>query len=858
MKWFVRGIIALAILCVLGGALTYWGYQKAMTGALPKLSGTLRADGLQEPVEVLRDEWGIPHVYAKNHHDLLFAQGFIQAQDRWWQMDFYRRIFSGRLSELAGKSEEAQKVDVLMRTLNLKAVAQRDFEQLEPELKEYYTAFCDGVNAYLASRWRWQLALEYTLLWLKGDKPQIEPWTPADSLAFGKLMGYTFSGRDLEQEPLRALLEKQFNAGQWGAWDQGYPWGDHPTTVAREDIPALNGSESTEQVEVQEPALSETSPAEPVAAPAAAPAPGASSSLMEALPWGLPGVAGVDASNAWAVAGSRTETGKPLFASDPHQGIEIPNLWYEIGLHCPPDKGRDALDLYGYAAPMLPFVQAGNNARICWGLTNVSGSDALDLFELRINPENPLQYEWDGEWRDLQVRKETILIAGGEPLELEIRSSHLGPIMPVPLLPEHAKDKAWSIHWAGLTEGTIQKAGIEAVFARNFDEFHEALRWWDYPAANIPYADVDGNIGFQQVGKFPYGPGRGAIRGPMPGYSSSHEWEGFIDYELLPKVLNPTSGLVVAANNPAAPEEYIAYLTAKVGTGSMVDPSPHPIMGYRAKRITELLDQTPKHSIESFKVIQNDVTTVEAMGVVRTGLSRAGLPSTPAVELIKKWDGSFSLDKPEALMGGIFLQKLCENVFSDELAGATKPTPDMNLLRSLELLVARNDSKAPFWDDVTTEPVETVKEIMQKSIDQAYEAATALAGPDPAKWSWGAVHKANFRNAFLGKSGVADIEALVNRVDLPVPGAFSTVNSAKWEEKDGIFEMKNLPAYRRIVDLSDFSKSVAVNSTGQSGHPYSPNYADQLPLWIKGDYRPILWTREQVEAGAKHRLTLEP
>lgn len=854
MKWLLRGVITLLVLGVLGGGFAFWAYRQGKFGALPDLDGSLRAKGLQEPVEVLRDSWGIPHLYAKNHHDLVFAQGFVQAQDRWWQMDFYRRIFTGRMGELAGKNPDAQKVDVLMRTLNLKAVAQQDFDKLPPGLQEYYTAFCDGVNAYLDSRWRWGLALEYSLLWAKGVKPEIEPWTPADCLAFGKLMGYTFSGRDLEQEPLRALLEKQLNAAQWGVWEQGYPWGDHPTTIAREDLPQL----AELSAPAPAPAEPAPSPAVPPAPAVDSPAPGATSSLMESLPWGMPGVAGVDASNAWAVSGARTESGKPLFASDPHQGIEIPNLWYEIGLHCPADKGRDALDLYGYAAPMLPFVQAGNNARICWGLTNVSGSDALDLFELRINPENPLQYEWDGAWRDMQVRDETITVADAEPITLQIRISHLGPVMPEPLLPEGSKDKAWAIHWAGLSEGTIQRAGIELVFARNFDEFHEALRSWDYPAANIPYADVDGNIGFQQVGKFPYGPGRGAIRGPMPGYSSTHEWEGFIDYELLPRVLNPASGLVVAANNPAAPEEYIAYLTAKVGTGSIADTSPHPIMGYRAKRITELLDQTPKHSIDTFKLIQNDVTTVEAMGVVRTGLARAGLPASEAVDLIKSWDGSFALDKPAALLGGLFLQKLSDNVFADELAGATKPTPDMNILRSLELMVARRDNKIPFWDNINTDAVETVKEIMQKSVDEAFEAAKAIGGPDPAKWSWGAVHQANFRNAFLGKSGVGEIEALVNRVGLPAPGAFSTVNSAKWEEKDGVFEMKNLPAYRRIVDLSDFSKSVAVNSTGQSGHPYSPNYADQLPLWIKGDYRPILWTREQVEAGAQHRLTLKP
>ena len=841
MKLLRRLLIGVVVLVVLGSIGGLWAYRQLMYGALPEVSGTLRADGLKEAVEVFRDDWGVPHLYAQNHHDLLFAQGYVQAQDRWWQMDFYRRIFTGRLGELAGATEEAQRIDVLMRTLDLKAVAQRDYDSLDPPKREYYKAFCAGVNAYVESRWPSGLALEYALLWVKGVEYEVEPWTPADCLAFGKLMGFTFSGRDLEQEPLLAMMQKKFSAAQMAAWDQQYPWGDHPTTVALEDMPELKGVSPT-----------------PDAAPAAAsgtPAP--VSSVMDALPLGLPGVAGVDASNAWAVSGARTESGKPLFASDPHQGIEIPNMWYEIGLHCPPDMNRDALDLYGFAAPMLPFVQAGHNNRICWGLTNVSGSDALDLFELRINPDNPLQYEWDGAWRDMDTRQETIAVRGGEPMVIDIRLCHLGPVIPEALLKEGDKGKAYAIHWEGLNEGTIQRAGIELVFARNFEEFREALRWWDYPAANSPYADVDGNIGFQQAGKFPYGPGRGAIVGPMPGYSSTHQWEGFIDYDLLPHVLNPASGLVVAANNPAAPAEYVAYVTEKIGTGSVGDTSPHPYMGYRAKRITELLDATPKHSVAKFQSIQQDVTTAEVMGVIRTGFARAGVADGEAANLLKAWDGNFAADSAGALLGGLFLERLAENVFGDELAGIREPYWDMNLLRVFELMVVRVD-KAPFWDDVTTEPIETAAEVLQKTIDQAYAEAKSRFGEDPVQWKWGALHQANFRNGFLGKSGAADIEALVNRTGLPAPGAFGTVNVARWEEKDSVLELKHIPAYRRVIDLSDFSKSVAVNSTGQSGHPRSEHYDDQLPLWLKGEYRPILWTREQVEAGYASKLTLKP
>lgn len=844
MKWLRRFLLLLVALAALAGGGAYWMYQRVLYGPLPQLAGELRAEGLQAPVEVLRDAWGIPHVYAANHHDLMFAQGYVQAQDRWWQMDFYRRVVKGRLGELAGDSPEARKVDVLMRTLDLTTVAQRDFEALPPDLQAYYQDFCDGVNAYITSRKPERLAVEYALLGLQGKLPEVEPWTPADCLAFGKLMGYTFSGRDLEREPLQALLHQTLSAIEWRVWEPDFPYGEHPTTIHAED---LRG--------VLEKSPGQPSGAEPNAAAVEGAAKGAS--LSDALPQGLPGVADLNASNAWAVSGERTESGKALFASDPHQGIEIPNLWYEIGLHCPPDRGRPALNLYGYSAPLLPFVQAGNNDHICWGLTNVSGSDALDLFELRINPENPLQYEWDGQWRDMETRSETIVVDGAEPVTLEIRVSHLGPLMPEALLPEDARDRHWAIRWEGLRSGSIQKAGVALVFARNFEEFRAALKDWDYPAANIAYADVEGNIGFQQAGKFPYGMGHGVIKGPQPGYRSDHEWEGFVPFELLPHVLNPSSGFVVAANQPAVPAEYALFLQDQLKTAYPVDTAPYPIMGYRGSRIEYLLDATPRHSFDTFAQIQFDATTPELAAALRALMERYQIPESEALRILSEWNGSFEADNPGAVLAGLFVERLCANVFADDVGPTVDLSPDMVTVRRIELL-AQAPGAAPFWDDQSTDLIEGAPAVLQRSLDEAWSIAVETFGSDPAAWQWGQLHQAAFRNGFLGKSGIGRIEAWVNRVGLPASGAFATVNAARHKNVDGIYEMRTLPAYRRIVDLGDFGKSMAVNSTGQSGHPGSPHYDDQLPLWLAGEYRPVLWTREQVEAGAVHRLILNP
>jgi len=832
-------VVLLVLLSAVYGGWRYWAITR---GPLPEVDGTLAVAGLREPVEIFRDGYGIPHIYAKNYHDLLFAQGYVHAQDRWWNMEVYRKIASGRMTEIAGKGDAVLANDLLMRAMNLRGAAEKDYEALTEEERGYYEAFADGVNAYILSRDPDELAMEYGVLAIDGVDIPIEPWTVLDSLAFGKLMGYTFSGRDIQDERTRAALLERVGPEMYKEYFPSYPYDEQPMALGRDVLPQLDGY-ADDDYKMPD-----------VAAP-----PESTAQLpryFDALIW--PPID--DASNAWAVAPERTTTGGALFASDPHQGIDLPNLWYEIGLHCEPHGDKPGFDLYGYCAPPVPFVQAGHNAYIAWGLTNVSGSNALDLYRLRVNPENRLQYEWDGEWRDMTEREEVFQFGGAdESRTVTIRETHLGPVITdIEEAMGESQDEPLAVRWDGLEAGTIPKSPMRLAEAKNFEDFREALRYWDHPASSIPYADVEGNIGFQMTGKFPIRPEGQHGLTPTPGWSSEYEWKGFIPYDLLPSGLNPESGFIAAANNASMPEAYYAYIRESVGEPGDYTITPNPNHGYRAGRITELLEASIEHDVDSMKVAQFDVIVPDLEELV-AALNEIEFEDDTLTELaawLENWDYSFTIDSSHALLFAHFWEYLAGNTYNDELGGEGHAQVNMVNLTSLRELL--NKPESGWWDDAATETVETRNDIVRKSFREAHARVTEVFGADRDGWSWGQAHKSHFVNMVLGNSGVDAIEKMVNRGPYPTRGAAATVNIARWSSKTDGFENRHIPAYRRIIDMADMSRSVAVNSTGQSGHPFSPHYDDQMAPWLKGEYHPILWTREQVEAGAEHKLKLQP
>jgi len=767
----------------------------------PQTSGTLTVPGLQAEVRVLRDEWGIPHIYAQNNHDLFFAQGYVHAQDRMWQMEFWRRIGMGRLAEILGKS--ALESDKFLRTMGFARIAEEELRQMDPMTRDVLQAYADGVTAYIRER-RGRLGIEFTLLGLTGVKFEPEPWSPVHSLTWAKVMAYDLGG-NMDSEIVRAVLLKKFGAEAVQQLLPAYR-PDHPvivpTGVAWQDV---DTSLLAVLGEVNE------------------------FTGREVLGTG---------SNNWVVAGSKTTTGMPFLANDPHLTIQMPSIWYEIGLH-----GGD-FDVVGASFPGAPGVIIGHNRYIAWGVTNL-GPDTQDLFVEKINPNNPNQYEFQGEWRDMQVIEEEIRVAGqSEPVKLTVRITHHGPIVndvmgPLPT--------GTALRWTALEPNTLFRAVVKLDLARNWDEFRNALREWDIAAQNFVYADVQGNIGYQSTGKWPIrAKGDGLM--PVPGHTGEYEWLGYVPFEEMPYLFNPSQGFVVTANHAVVDDKYPYLVSLEWASG------------YRAARITEMIQAKPKLSAEDMQAIQADTLALGAREVLPYFLSLKpqAVELRQALEILRGWDYRFDKDSAGAAIFGAALLHLVRDAYLDEMgASIFKQYFASSSMTTVAMIKGLEDPNWPWFDDKRTPQVETRDDILLRALKDAVDDLTKRLGPDMPRWKWGDVHTATFRNQSLGKSGIAPIEALLNRGPVPVNGAGEVVNNTPFSVMRP-YGVTVLPSYRQVIDLADFAKSQSMHTTGQSGHPYHKHYDDMIPYWRDVKYHPMLWTPEQVEKGAVATLILNP
>ncbi len=767
----------------------------------PQTSGVLTVPGLQAEVRVLRDEWGIPHIYAQNNHDLFFAQGYIHAQDRMWQMEFWRRIGMGRLAEILGKS--ALESDKFLRTVGFARVAEEELRRMDPMTRSILQAYADGVTAYIQQR-KGRLGMEFTLLGLTGVKFEPEPWSPVHSLTWAKVMAYDLGG-NMDSEIMRALLLKKFGEE---AVQQLFPAyrPDHPvivpTGVAWQDV-------DTSLLAVLDEVNRYTG--------------------REVLGTG---------SNNWVIAGSRTATGAPLLANDPHLAIQMPSIWYEIGLH-----GGD-FDVVGSSFPGAPGVIIGHNRYIAWGVTNL-GPDVQDLFVEKINPNNPNQYEFMGQWRDMQVIEEQIRVAGqSEPVRLTVRITHHGPIVndvmgPLPT--------GTALRWTALEPNTLFQAVVKLDLARNWDEFRAALREWDIAAQNFVYADVQGNIGYQSTGKWPIrAKGDGLM--PVPGHTGEYEWLGYVPFEEMPYLFNPSQGFVVTANHAVVDEKY-PYLVSLEWSA-----------GYRAARIAEMIQAKAKLSAEDIQAIQADTLSLGAKEILPyfLNLKPQAQELRQALEILKGWDYRFDKDSAGAAIFGAAVHHLMRDTYLDEMgANILKQYFGASSMTTIAMIRGLEDPNWPWFDDKRTAQVETRDDILLRALKNAVDDLTKRLGPDMPRWKWGSVHTATFRNQSLGKSGIAPIEALLNRGPVPVNGAGDVVNNTPFSITRP-YEVSVLPSYRQIIDLADFTRSQSMHTTGQSGHTYHKHYGDMILYWRDVKYHPMLWTREQVEQAAVETLILKP
>jgi penicillin amidase len=834
-----------ATFIALGG---YIYYYRLTREPLPRHAGELRVDGLTDTVRIVRDQWGVPHIYAGNYHDLYFAQGFTQAQDRWWQMEFFRHIGNGSLGRLLGKKSAVLATDIFIRTAGFRRAAELDLKNYDAETLAMLQSFADGVNAYLAKRDAGGLAMEYGVLRLTGTGSPIEPWTPADSLVWGKVMAWDLGGNQ-DKELLRAALQERLGVEMTEQLlTPPWPFEQKPTIIEAGELTDTEPG-STSRAE-NKTALSNTN-----TLLAGSTLPGKNLVLGQGSGIG---------SNNWVISGKLTESGKPLLANDPHLGIQMPSIWYQVGLHLRGEGHTSSVA--GFAFAPVPGVIVGHNNNIAWGVTNVN-PDVQDLYAIHVHPEDPLQYEWNGSWRRMKVHEETIHFGDGEaPVTIQVRETHLGPIINDNRLDEAGgkiqgfnNENPKALRWTALDSGTMFKAVVKLNRAQNWEEFRNALQYWDVPSQNFVYADIKGNIGYQMTGRIPFRAGQHSGLLPVPGNTEEYVWQGFIPYDKLPRLFNPERGFILTANQAVAPPEYYDLLSRLLGKGPNYVISREWDYGYRAQRIYEMLGNNIPHNISSVRKMLGDNKDIgaEKLLVYLANLTFGDARVTDARNWLLKWDCRMDSDSPQAALYAHFWARLLENLFADQLGKDMRPEGNDREMRATYLLLQQPDNA--WWDDTGTEGVrEQRDEILTRSFAEAHAQIITALGSNRENWRWGALHTATFVSNPLGQSGIALLERIVNRGPFPASGSSETVNSIGWKAGEGNFSVTSLPSLRMIVDLGDFRQNVAIHTTGQSGHPYSKNYDDLIELWQKNEYLPMLWSPEQVEAAAVNTLVLKP
>jgi penicillin G amidase len=833
-RFLVRGLGILLVLAILLSVLGIYTARRSF----PQVDGEIQLAGLDGEVNIYRDGYGVPHIYASSLHDLFFAQGYIHAQDRFWQMDFWRHIGSGTLSEMFGA--EQVETDVFLRTMGWEQIAEQEIAASSQEAIAILTAYSEGVNAYLADHSGAAISLEYAILGLLTPDYDPEPWTPVNSMTWAKAMAWDLRG-NIDGEIERALLMKVFTPEQLTDLYPAYP-SDHPVIVDSfpvegSALPVMQSTGST-GLQFSTDTLQATA-------------------KVLALLDPLLGTSGTGiGSNSWAISGALTEGGMPLLANDPHLSIQMPSIWYQVSLHCRPKGETCPYEVAGFSFAGVPGVVIGHNDRIAWGFTN-NGPDVMDLYIEKVNPDNTNQYEVNGHWEEFETRTETIQVGGGEPVEVSVRSTRHGPVISQVYGLEEFEAQAGmdlpqdfviALRWTALEPAHIFEAIWGFNKAQNWDDFREAARDFTVPAQNLLYADVDGNIGYQMPGNVPIRQnGDGSL--PVPGWTDDYEWTGYIPFEELPFVFNPESGYIVTANNQSMPRDYPYLVTTDWD------------YGFRAERIAAMIENAPGPiDMAYIQQMQGDSTSLNAETMVPILMS---LPMDGRYDEVRQftlagWDYREEASSQAAQLFERFWWNLMVDTFYDEpFPEDYFPEGGSRYYEVMRNLVQQPEST--WWDDLsTTGNIETRDDIFLRAFTETVASEEGSYGKSLEDWpTWGELHTATFRNATLGESGISLIESIFNRGPFSTSGGESIVNATGWTVGQS-FEVDWLPSMRMIVDLGDLRGSLTVHTTGQSGHSFHPHYVDLAPLWADVQYYPMLWNEQAVTSNAESHLRLLP
>jgi penicillin G amidase len=780
-------------------------------GALSQITGRINLKGLQKPVRVLRDEWGVAHIYAETQNDLFFAQGFVAAQDRLWQMDLWRRVGEGKLAEVLGP--RAAERDRFARLIRYRGDMKAEYESYAPDARQIIEAFVRGVNAQIELS-KNRLPIEFQLT---GSKP--EPWTPEVCLT--RMAGYVMT-RNASTEVLRAQLAHQFILEK--VVDL---LGVDLHLKSAEEIGRAQGLGIVAE-------LIETDPPRKLELPD-----GLDWKDLEGIDRRILSAANAasstvnfnpnDGSNNWVIDGTMSATGKPILANDPHRTITLPSLRYLVHLVGP------GWNVIGAGEPALPGVAAGHNERIGFGFTIV-GIDQQDLYVEEINPDNPNEYRYRGKWERVRVEREQIKVKGeAQPREVELKFTIHGPV----IYEDKERRRAYALRWVGSEPGTAgYLASLTLNRVQNWKEFLKAMERWKVPSENLIYADVDGNIGWVAAGMTPIRKGWSGLV-PVPGAEGKYEWQGFLPVSELPQSFNPSKHFIATANHNILPPGYKQELGYEWA---------NPI---RFRRISEVLGSAKgKFNVADFEKLQHDELSLPARELTAMLRELKGVKPElqPFVEMLTGWDCRLGKDSAAAALFEIWLAKLTPSVFKRHVSEAAwrAVAARISLLKTIDAL--KNPSSRWFGPENTRAERDAA---LLTSLEEAVKETRERLGDDPLKWRWGKLHVALFTHAL---STDDERRALFNLTSIERGGDGNTVNNTSGPG----FRQNHGASFREILDVSDWDRSVATSVPGQSGQPGSKHYGDLLPLWAEGKYFPLLYSKQKVEAMAKQRLTLEP
>ncbi|MFF5146142.1 penicillin acylase family protein [Streptomyces sp. NPDC013157] len=896
-----RLIVLVLVLAVIGGVFygAYWSVS-TVRASFPQTKGSITLEGLSGPVTVKRDGYGIPQIYASTDEDLFMAQGYVQAQDRFYEMDVRRHMTSGRLSEMFGKGQV--KNDEFLRTMGWDRVAKEEYDtKLSASTKKYLQAYSKGVNAYLQGKSGKNISLEYAALGFVNDYTP-EQWTPVDSVSWLKAMAWDLRG-NMDDEIDRALMTSRLGPQQIKDLYPDYPYSRNQPIVQQGQY-----DEVTKTFEQSDSTSGSGTSAGTSGTTTSSSTGSALTSQLESLYNVLddvPTAVGVNGqgigSNSWVVGGQYTITGKPLLANDPHLSASLPSVWYQMGLHCTTVSSKCQYDVTGYTFAGMPGVIIGHNADIAWGMTN-SGVDVTDLYLEKLSGDG---YLYDGKTKPFTTRTETIKVAGGASKKIVVRQTADG----MPLLsdrddelvevgkkasvdtaaPDRGDGYGIALRWTALDPGTTMDAVFALDKASDWASFRDAAAQFDVPSQNLIYADTKNNIGYTLPGKIPTRSSADDGSIPAPGWDSTYKWTGFIKQDELPYEYDPKRGYIVTANQAVIDKDKYPYtLTTDWGYGT------------RSQRITDLIESKIKDggkiSTDDMRQMQTDNSS-EIAKLLVPKLLKINLDDKDvreAQKLLEGWDYTQDADSAAAAYFNAVWRNILKLAFGNKL-------PKELRVKGQCLWVDKIDSTGPVDDDTKVRECgerdadqaqpdggdrwfEVVRNLMNKpdsdwwktpagagdrpkadNMDELFKRAmidarwelTAKLGKDIDTWSWGRLHRLFLKNQTLGTDGPAVVQYILNRGPWKLSGGEATVDATGWNAAGG-YGVVWVPSMRMVVNLDDLDKSKWINLTGASGHAFSAHYTDQTGKWADGELLPWSFSDKAVDDSTSDTLVLKP